>query len=176
MKQYEKLLSGLYKILKVLLTVTFMVMTAALTIQIFARYLFKKGWPWTDEVARYGCFLCVYIGASLALFTNDHIHVNFLEGITPKGTHRWLRFARMLIVTVYSAFMVAYGPKVIALGRTSVSPNMGIPMHLVYMIFPVSFALVFLYALFNTLCYLLGYPQPSDKEDAHSEGKEAEQK
>ena len=26
------------------------------------------------------------------------------------------------------------------------------------------------------LCYLLGYPQPSDKEDAHSEGKEAEQK
>ena len=158
MKIYQSFLTGIYKVFKVLLTIVFSVMTITITIQIFGRYLFGKGWAWTDEVARYGNFILVYMGAPLVLFKNDHIFVNALDGFVPQKSIRWLNLVRMLIVTVYTGFMTFYSPVAVKMGMTSVSANTGLPMWIIYLVFPAAFALMFLYALFNTLSYLLDRP------------------
>lgn len=169
MKIYQNILSAIYKVLKVLLIIVFSAVTITVAIQIFSRYLFGKGWPWTDEVARYGNVLCVFLGASLVMYHNDHIFVNFLDGFISKRAARWVNFTRMLIVTVFSAIMTFISPKAIRMGAISVSANIGIPMKFVYAIFLVSFGLLFFYSLFNVLCYLLNYPLPYAKKTESEE-------
>lgn len=50
--------------------------------QFFTRYVLESSAAWTEEIARYLLIIVTFVGASMAVRRNTHIHVEFL--------YRWL--------------------------------------------------------------------------------------
>lgn len=102
----------------------------ALTVfyQFFTRYVLADSAAWTEEIARYFLIVVTFLGASMAVRRNSHIHVEFL--------YRWLpppvgRALSTLVDVVRTAFL-AYGtwlslelmPKMANLNMTVVDLSM----------------------------------------------------
>jgi TRAP-type C4-dicarboxylate transport system permease small subunit len=62
--------------------------------QFVTRYVFNDAAAWTEEIARYLLIGVVFVGASVAVYRNNHIQVDFLYRYLPP------RFGRVLSLAV----------------------------------------------------------------------------
>jgi TRAP-type transport system small permease protein len=67
-----------------IMTVALILMTIALLLQVFARYVAKVSIPWTEEVSRYLLVLMTFTGAALAVRDKQHIAIMFLLDRLPE--------------------------------------------------------------------------------------------
>ncbi len=58
--------------------------------QFFTRYVLSDSAAWTEEIARYLLIVVTFIGASLAVRRNTHIHVEFVYRYVPAAVGRVL--------------------------------------------------------------------------------------
>lgn len=58
--------------------------------QFFTRYVLQDSAAWTEEVARYLLIVVVFMGASMGVRRNTHIHVEFVYRYLPAGAGRAL--------------------------------------------------------------------------------------
>lgn len=56
--------------------------------QFFTRYVLESSAAWTEEIARYLLIIVTFVGASMAVRRNTHIHVEFLYRWVPAGAGR----------------------------------------------------------------------------------------
>ena len=69
--------------------------------QFFTRYVMNDSAAWTEEIARYLLVCTVFIGASVSVRKNNHIHVDFFYRILPA---RLMRVMSTLVDLVRIAF------------------------------------------------------------------------
>ena len=58
--------------------------------QFFTRYVLSDSAAWTEEIARYLLIVVTFVGASMAVRRNNHIHVEFIFRYLPAGVGRAL--------------------------------------------------------------------------------------
>lgn len=133
----EKVSSVLTKIMKVLMVVLFIWMTFALTVQVVARYVFSKGFVWTDESARYCMIWLIFIGATEIIFNGEHIKVTVVEDLLRGVGKKIIVLIQYIAGMVFSVIMAMYSFPQVQLASKAVSSNMNINMGIVYGIFPV---------------------------------------
>ena len=102
----------------------------ALTVfyQFFTRYVLSDSAAWTEEIARYLLIVVTFVGASMAVRRNSHIHVEFLYRWLPPAVGR----AMSTFVDVARTAFLAYGtwlslelmPKMANLNMTVVDLSM----------------------------------------------------
>lgn len=102
----------------------------ALTVfyQFFTRYVLADSAAWTEEIARYLLIVVTFVGASMAVRRNSHIHVEFLYRWLPPAVGR----ALSTFVDVARTAFFAYGtwlslelmPKMANLNMTVVDLSM----------------------------------------------------
>lgn len=56
--------------------------------QFFTRYVLQDSAAWTEEIARYLLIVVVFVGASMGVRRNTHIHVEFMYRYVPAGVGR----------------------------------------------------------------------------------------
>jgi len=61
--------------------------------QVYTRYVLDDPAGWTEEIARYLLVAVVFIGASMSVRKNNHIHVDFIYRLIPAGFGRALSTA-----------------------------------------------------------------------------------
>ena len=122
--------------------VFFWLLAATVFYQFFTRYVLADSAAWTEEIARYFLVVVTFVGASMAVRRNSHIHVEFL--------YRWLspRAGRALstAVDVLRIGFLAYAtwlslelmPKMANLNMTVVD----LPMSYVYALVTLGFAMM----------------------------------
>ena len=115
----------------------FIWMTFALTVQVVARYVFSKGFVWTDESARYCMIWMVFIGATEIIFNGDHIKVTVVEDLVRGLGKKIVILIQHFAGLVFSIVMAWYSFPQVQLASKAVSSNMNINMGIVYSIFPV---------------------------------------
>ena len=106
----------------------FWLLGATVFYQFVTRYVLNDSAAWTEEIARYLLIVVTFVGASMAVRRNSHIHVEFL--------YRWLpapvgRAMSTMVDVVRTAFL-AYGtwlsvellPKMANLNMTVVDLSM----------------------------------------------------
>jgi TRAP-type C4-dicarboxylate transport system permease small subunit len=81
----------------------FWIMCALVFTQFFTRYVLNDSYAWTEELATYSLIGVVFIGASMCVRQNRHIHVDFLYRYLPH------RAARVLSTVVDLARVVLLG-------------------------------------------------------------------
>lgn len=117
-------------------------------IQVVMRYVFNKSISWSEELARYIFIWQVWLGASLAFRTNQHISVEMiLDKLKGRARILFILF-RDIITLGFNIFLVNYGFQLVVKmqERGVVSSGMGLPLYLVYISVPLT-ALVILFRI-----------------------------
>ena len=66
----------------------FWLLGATVFYQFFTRYVLQDSAAWTEEIARYLLIVVVFVGASMGVRRNTHIHVEFLYRYVPAAVGR----------------------------------------------------------------------------------------
>ena len=133
----EKTSKVLTKIMKVCMVALIIWMTFAMTVQVVARYIFSKGFVWTDESTRYCMIWLIFIGATEIIFNGDHIKVTVIEDLLRGVGKKIVILIQYIAGLVFSVIMAVYSFPQVKLAAKAVSSNMNINMGIVYGIFPV---------------------------------------
>jgi len=120
------------------------VVVSLIFIGVVMRLLFKSGLPWQEEISRMLYVVVVYLGASYGIRSNDHIRINIVSNLLPNRARKILRIITDIIwagfnFTVIIMAMQVYQKMQRFLGESAV---LKIPLHMVFLIVPVGFALL----------------------------------
>jgi TRAP-type transport system small permease protein len=135
---WTRLLSGYFRLLRMLLTVLMGAMIVPVTLQIVSRYTgLIPRYIWTEEAARF-CFIwIIMLGATVAVREGTHFEVDVLP--TPASPRReaLMRLLVCVCMLVFALVFVTYGWRYAAFGYTQTSELTGINLlfiHGVYLV------------------------------------------
>lgn len=119
--------------------------------QFFTRYVLDDSAAWTEEIARYLLIVVTFLGGSMAVRRNTHIHVEFLYRYLPAPVGRTLSTLVDLIRLAFLGYAtwlsIDLVPRMHNLGMTVVD----LPMSYVYGFVALGFAMMTLRAAQVTL-------------------------
>lgn len=150
------MLAVLDRALKYALTLLSVVLTVSVFLQVLIRFVFKYPLPWTEEIARIAFVYCIFVGATIAVRQNSHLHVDALLVVLPKKVARAMVFLGMLLVGVFLVFVTWQGIVLVRATGVQMTPVMQVPFKHLYLILPVSGALMLLFLLANVLALIRG--------------------
>jgi TRAP-type C4-dicarboxylate transport system permease small subunit len=120
----------------------FLLLALDIFYQFFTRYVLSDSAAWTEEIARYLLIIIVFLGGSMAVRKNTHIHVEFVFRYLPAPVARVLstgvdvvRVAFLAYATYLACLLV---PKMHNLSMTVIN----FPMSYVYGFVAAGFALM----------------------------------
>ncbi|MEP7329657.1 MAG: TRAP transporter small permease [Betaproteobacteria bacterium] len=70
--------------------VVFWLLAGDVFYQFFTRYVLQDSAAWTEEIARYLLIVITFVGSSMAVRRNTHVHVEFLYRYLPAPVGRFL--------------------------------------------------------------------------------------
>jgi TRAP-type C4-dicarboxylate transport system permease small subunit len=120
----------------------FWLMTLAVFLQFFTRYVLNDSFAWTEEIATYCLVAIVFVGSAMCVRLNRHIHVDFLFRYLPAGVARVLATAVDVVRTLffaYAAWLVWYYMSLI---EGEAMTTIDLPKNLVYGAVCVGFILM----------------------------------
>lgn len=143
MQILQKINKYISQILKVALIACFTYMTVVLSLQVFGRYLFHKGFSWTEETARYIMIWAVFLGAAYIALNLEHVKVSIIEDLMKKQKHKQiLELVQYIAGFIFVVIVLKYGFMQMTIAKLSKSANTGFSMMFPYLVFPVAFALL----------------------------------
>jgi len=126
-----------------LLVIFTTVMVAAVSLQVFMRFVLGSSLGWSEELGRY-CFIAlIFIGISYAVKKQRHIKVDVLLLIFRDKGKVVLGIIANVVFLLFALFATFYGGKIAIqlLNWGQTSPALGIPMGFVYFTAPVGMVL-----------------------------------
>ena len=110
--------------------------------QFFTRYVLNDSASWTEEIARYFLVVVTFLGASMGVRRNSHIHVEFVYRYLPAAVGRALStfvdLIRIAFLGYASWLAIELVPRMNNLGMTVVD----LPMSWVYGFVALGFVLM----------------------------------
>jgi|688.fasta_scaffold132563_2 TRAP-type C4-dicarboxylate transport system permease small subunit len=116
----------------------------ALTVfyQFFTRYVLNDSASWTEEIARYFLVVVTFLGASMGVRRNSHIHVEFvyryLPAVVGRALSTFVDLIRIAFLGYASWLAIELVPRMNNLGMTVVD----LPMSWVYGFVALGFVLM----------------------------------
>ena len=111
MQVLQKINKYISQILKVALIACFTYMTVVLSLQVFGRYLFHKGFSWTEETARYIMIWAVFLGAAYIALNLEHVKVSIIEDLMKKQKHKQILELVQHLSLIHICFYRSVFPK-----------------------------------------------------------------
>jgi TRAP-type C4-dicarboxylate transport system permease small subunit len=115
--------------------------------QFFTRYVLADSAAWTEEIARYLLIVVTFVGASMAVRRNTHIHVEFAYRYLPQPLQR----AMSTVVDVVRVLLLGYctwlGIELVPRMHTLQMTVIDFPVSFIYGFVTAGFALMTLRAL-----------------------------
>lgn len=118
-----------------LLSVTFVLFTS-----VVLRYIFKEGFVWAEEFARYAIIWIVMAGSGAAVRENKHMSISAIIDVTKSKKFHFIVNMFVLVVSLaFSMFLVYSGVQLVAsmISNGQVSPAMEIPLWWIYISIPI---------------------------------------
>lgn len=109
----KKVFNGIDYILRLIISVLLLLMTAVIFYQVILRYIFQGSNVWAEEFARYAFIWVVMLGSACAVRRYKHIRIDFLvDRMSPKLRYvvelvTYLIMIAMLLLLTYYGFAIA---------------------------------------------------------------------
>ena len=123
-------------------TVTFVVMVAMTSINVFSRYLFGKSFPFAEEVAYLMFAWCVFIGACDAYRTKGMVAVDVFVDRMPASVQRVIGIFVDLLLIAVNAVLAYLSIKICISGWARRTPSLAIPYTFMYLPVAISFTIM----------------------------------
>ncbi|HUP97867.1 MAG TPA: TRAP transporter small permease [Usitatibacter sp.] len=86
--------------------VVFWVLALVIFYQFFTRYALNDSASWTEEIARYLLIATAFVGAAVGVRKNNHIQVDFLYRLLPRGVTRPLSTMVDVVRVAFFAYCI----------------------------------------------------------------------
>jgi len=151
MKILRRISDVLDSITKVIIAVLLIVMTVVFFAQVVARFVFNSGLYWSEELVRYSGIALIFFAAASLFKANDHVAITVVEEMLPKAGRK-VQYALLALINIlYMALVLVIGIQILEVASYQQSPNMQLPMNVVYLLFPISMAISLVHAVTNLL-------------------------
>jgi C4-dicarboxylate transporter, DctQ subunit len=119
-------------------------LVSVLVLQVFFRYVLKTGISWSEEVSRFLFIWFVYLSASYAVQVGTHIRVSLVVDFMPTALQRPMQIVSDLLWIGFNAIVIVSGIQLIAsmIEHPVYSTSLLLPVSIVYVIIPLSHALM----------------------------------
>ena len=120
--------------------------------QVFSRYILANPSSFTDELARYLMIWVGVLGAAYVAGKGNHVAITyFSEKFSPKNYRKVRVFIHLTILVFALLGMLIGGSRLvyITLVLGQLSPALKIPLGLVYLVIPISGALIIFYKILD---------------------------
>ncbi len=121
----------------------FWLMSLAVFLQFFTRYVLNDSFAWTEEIATYCLVAVVFVGAAMCVRLGRHIHVDFLFRYLPTGVARAIATAIDVIRTLFFAYGAYLVWQFMSLIEGETMTTVNLPKNLVYGAVCIGFLLMF---------------------------------
>ena len=111
-------------------------------IQVVFRYVIQTSLPWTEEMARYLFVWLIFVTTSLCVKKQVHLGIDFLTIRFPGWVQRHLYILSLFLSLVFSIFVVLEGYDLLSRSGNQISPMLHIPMSFIYIVIPLSYAII----------------------------------
>lgn len=125
----------------------FWLMTFAVFLQFFTRYVLNNSFAWTEEIATYCLVAIVFLGAAMCVRLGRHIQVDFLFRYLPEGVARVLATAIDVVRTLFFAYAAYLVWHFMSLIEGETMTTIDLPKNLVYGAVCIGFVLMFIRSL-----------------------------
>lgn len=140
----EVLLKQFDRGLNILVAVIYVAFTVIAFAQIMVRFL-GGSIPWSEEAVRYLFLWLCFLGFSVTMNRGGHIFVDFFINFLPPSARRALVMASDAVIVGFLVFLMIKGARIAQATWNNLSPAMQLPMGYLYLILPISAALLLFY-------------------------------
>lgn len=137
----RKLAKGIHLSYEVFVMIILTFMILSVFVNVLTRYVLNYSIGWVDESSRFLFIWLVFLGAVLAYGQNEHIGLDFFLEYVPVKCRRLIVIVAHILVLAVLGVMTIYGYRV-ALRARNLSPGLGLRMTYVYIVVPLSAALM----------------------------------
>lgn len=128
------------------------VLTTLLVAQVVMRYAFSQSLGWVNELSQYLAIWIFLPLAAVLIVEDDHIEISMVVDRFPDRAKRLLSIVELLSLLAFSAvFGYAGWNYATESGFRSVSPSLGVDMFWIYVVLPISGALMAYFSLIRLL-------------------------
>lgn len=150
---FEELVAGSFLIL----------MSLATFINVILRYFFNSPIEWAEEFSRYAFIWLVFMGAALSTKHKKHIAIDTVLLVMPKRVQALMLLLADLVSMALMLVLVYYG-WILMTFATQPTATMKIPQYWIYLVVPLSAALIVVHSLSdmrrNALNFVRGGERP----------------
>ena len=118
---------------------------------VFFRYFLHIGLGWTEEAARYLQVWMTFVGATIAVKRWSHFQLTIVNQWIPSRGLRYTRIFAIGVVILLSVVMVKNGIEITSVSLQQTSPIMSWNIGYLYVVVPLSGALMIAFALRHLL-------------------------
>ena len=133
---FEEIVAGVFMVLMSLTTFA----------NVIARYFFNSPIQWAEELARYSFIWVVFMGAVVCTKRKRHIAIDILLHTLPARSTVWVRLL-VDCCTLSIALVIAYYGWKLTSAATQITATLQVPHYVIYVVVPVSAALIILHTL-----------------------------
>ena len=143
---------GIDKTLSYVVAVLLVLMSVTVFGNVVCRYFLDFSLAWYEEVSRFLLIWIVFLGAVIALIKGDHLGIDVLMLVLPPRARRMVVILAdvLVLVALVIMFQGAWDMAIDSLRSGWVASSVPIPYGWVYMVGPVSAALMFIQCLIKT--------------------------
>lgn len=127
---------------KHLLNMLMAVLVTVVFLQVIFRFVLGSPLAWTEELARYSLIWLTFLGAAYAMSLRAHIGMEFFVNLFRTPGKKALYLIASIASLMFFLLMVVEGYNLAMQGMAQTSPVLRIPMGMIYMIIPVSGAIL----------------------------------
>ena len=152
MDTMHKLRAAIMKILGVVITLLFILMTLVGTYQIVTRYFFNRPSTISEELLTYSFTWMSLLASAYVFGKRDHMRMGFLADKFTGPGRRYLEVAIDLLTFAFAGVVMVYGGiSITKLTMIQTTASLRVPMGYIYMIVPVTGILIMIFSLINAL-------------------------
>lgn len=171
MRTFTYIIEKLTKSIEIFLMILMSVMVIAVVWQVFTRFVMNSPSTFTDELSRYLMIWVGIFGGAYTFAIKRHLALEMLMPKLSIKNQYWLQIFINLLVILFSYVVLVYGGTLIVnatLAYNQISPSLTffgseIPVGYIYLVSPISGALIIIYGAYDIAQSLLAI---FSKEDA----------
>jgi C4-dicarboxylate transporter DctQ subunit len=153
--------SLLIRVLEVICTLFFIIMTVVLFVQTMARTV-GLSFFWAEELARYSMVWIVFLGSTVAVYQGSHTNIGVFIGILPPPARRYVEALVSLACAAVIGTIAYTGITVFKVAMMGKSSAMGIPLGCVFGAVTFCGMLMAIFFINRAALRALGKPLPEE--------------
>ncbi|HWT79527.1 MAG TPA: TRAP transporter small permease [Candidatus Methylomirabilis sp.] len=136
LKNCEEFVAGIFMVFMSLATFS----------NVIARYIFNNPIQWAEEFSRYAFIWVVFMGAAVCTKRKRHIAIDSLVLVLPRRIQTYFHVLVDLFILGLMVVIVYYG-SILTISATNTTATLKVPQYIVYIVVPISGALIFMYSI-----------------------------